>query len=381
MLRPRPQADEGIAAHGRSRGRTAGGPTRVGLAHRGAQQSPASSDALRMAQTLDLTALQILCDALQDGVLFFDTSRRVAMANAAAYRLLSASPGSLSGLSAHEVALSHAHVPREMMPRLRAGESVAATGPDGTPDRFFVQLVTLPGGRPGEWLSAMVVRDRTLARALRRTEDALRTAPPLRARTADAVGRSPVQVAGPRGFLRDLADEIRRSTRDGEPLGVMVVQVLAGLEQPGLESILSHTLRRGDRAGVVRMESGPLRDPDARALVQLAPSGAGGPEAGELLAFLILPGTTSAGLSAALLRLRTEFVANHATVGCGGATLRSFALADGPDREDGPALLARAWRACLRESREVARPAAANEAPAQRDVEITSVGAGEGIAA
>lgn len=302
-----------------------------------------------MVQPLDLTALRILCDAVGDGVVLFDRNDRAALINEAAHRLLGLRPGALDGLSTHHVTLSCLHVPGELMPRLRAGEVVGCPGPDGTPETFFVQLVTLPSGDPGECITGLVVRDRSVAHQLRRTEDALFGVTTRGSEPRRSGGGTPSRMLDHCGVLRALGREVRRSRRDGEQLSVMVVHAREGLERDELASAIEKTLRNGDRAGIIDGHIADGGDPSAQTLVNLVESPELAlPRPGEAMAVLVLAGTGSAGLSAVSLRLRTELAARGATVSCGGATLR-IGVGDLAS-DDAQTLLDRARRACQRES-------------------------------
>ena len=241
-----------------------------------------------MPLSLEPTSLQILCDAITDGVIMTDGADRVCFVNEAACRLLGTSAEDLMGLSSHNVFLSHLKATPAVLPRLRAGEVVTCGGSGDDPEALQVQRCALPqvdahrAPLSEEVPTAILVRDRRPAQRLRELEDVMVGRPALRLRSN---GHPPCY--GHTEIMRALEREVARAHRDGEPLSIVVVQCALDANKADLAELLSSTLRGSDHAGVMQTGSGA---------VQLDPYAQWG--------MVVLPAVGEAGARAVEIRLR-----------------------------------------------------------------------------
>lgn len=279
--------------------------------------------------------LCMLADAVGDGVILFDEHDRVVFVNRAARQLLQLSgPQPLRGLSSHNVFMGQLRASGDALGRMRTGDEVPVRGPSGDEEVFVARYVQFPA-RPGTGIeaglmaqeppTAIVFRDRRAARKLRRIEDA-----------SVALDRPAGELLGYRETLRVIAKEIRRASRDREPLSVVVVAVPAGPTQFVFGDWLTASLRGPDRAG--HLESAPAANGD-ETTASLGPAASEPLEldAARAWACVVLPETGETGAHAVALRLSTR--AREAGLERVDVGVASCSPADDPTRRTALALL------------------------------------------
>ncbi|GEM_PF-3249681 len=292
------------------------------------------------------TALQMLCDALGDGVLLVDADERIRFASEPACRILASARDTLLGESCEHVLRNVMRTSKTAWLRLQAGESVACDGPDGLRNAFVIVRIHFPEDAVAKTVSegaiamALVIRDQRVAQQLRRFED-------VQARTNRTEALRP-GVLGHRRILRELASETRRSHRDGQPLCVLLMQVPAAVDVQSFCASVSAMLRDTDRLGMLDAPDDEHDEHDGGEVTvaeYLFPL-----NTGYHFALLVLPCTPQTGGHALAMRVRAQSKDKSAPrLAMGVACLRSRSSWDGDGRataDTAAALLERAFRAC-----------------------------------
>jgi hypothetical protein len=316
-----------------------------------------------MTLQLGTMGMQIVCDAIDDGVLIFDESDRVAFCNAAACRHLGVRAPALLGKTSHTVVTRFLQIPRDKATLLFAGETVNCPGAAGEVDGFDVKCLRLPSQRPGgsvpadrlqETPTAMVLRDRSRAKQLRAMEDAA-------SGSSGQWGRGADPVLDHRAILQFLSHETRRANRDGEKLSAVLVKAPLGLTYEARDAWISPVLRSTDRLGalaVARVVGDAGLDPREVTIAALAVPLH--PEFSWNLVVLPFAGETGAHAVALRIRARAPAeIARSVFVGVSSLCLRraDWVVADGFDTAE--SLLERAYRQVLVDEETRTGPSAA----------------------
>lgn len=292
------------------------------------------------------TAIEMLADAVDAGVVLFDAHDRVAFVNPAACELLGVPAERVMGLSSHNVFVGFLRARPDELARLRTGEHVAVSAGEHDPQAFDARFVTFPA-RAGQGEeagffgqappTAIVLSDRRPARRLRRLEDA-------RARLAVlSDGHRERHLLRHRQILHSVLREMNRARRDHDPTSVVVVSAARETSDDCFADWLTATLRAPDRAG--ELEDAPPVPAERDLLDALDVRLAFGLPEDRRVGVVLLPGTNETGAHAVALRLTSmarDFGIESAAVGVG--TWRSGAVGEEiPADEAAHRLLARAF--------------------------------------
>lgn len=277
-----------------------------------------------MPLELGTTALQILADALRDGVVVFDENERACFANAAAYRLLCTTEADLLGASFERVA-GVLVAAEEQRARLRAGESIRCESSSTLQVPVRAAWVRLAAAAPGSPPpSALVLHDASLGVALRRVEDVLLATVPTDEPAANDGGRRRSRLLDHLEIVRYLAREVRTSRRSGDPVSVAVLAVPATASAEHVGGLVARMLRGADRVGrlMPSLTEGIARPTEVTAVafdVALDPAWH--------WFLVVLPDTPATGAHAAALRLSAQLAGDGGleAVRVGTSTLDSGA--------------------------------------------------------
>ena len=298
---------------------------------------------------LEPTALQILCDALGDGVLLVDENSNIDFVNEAASRLLEVGEAQLLGQGCEEIMKAQLGLSASAIARLRSGELVPALGPDG-PATLRLQRVVLPpsgawpSSRSREVPSAIIIRDVRAGVALRKTEKALSR---LHAHESGVASASATALQGHDTIIRGLQREVARCHRSGDVLSVLLLQAPAEMEPRRLGRLMIRVLDERWNVGVLDVDE----EVDLRAVRPVNLAVPLDPDFNWLL--VVMPGSPTTEAHATVLRMRNHLSAfvDPTSVAVGVATLEpGRAWIGGDDPVEGTqTLLERAFLACLAE--------------------------------
>ena len=295
--------------------------------------------------------LQIVCDAIDDGVLIFDESDRVVFCNAAACRYFGVRSSALIGKSIHTVVTRFLQISSDHATLLFVGETVQCPGITDEVDGFEVKCLRLPSQRPMEQSKvgvlqetpmAMILRDRTRAKRLREMEDAASA-------SSGRWGSEGGGVLAHRAILQLLSCETRRANRDGEKLSVVLVKAPLGLTYEARDAWISPVLRSADRVGslaVAREVGGAGLDPGEVTIAALAV-----PLHPEFSwSLVVLPYAGETGAHAVALRIRARApaeIARSVFVGVSTLSLRRSDWTSAERFDTAESLLERSYRCVL----------------------------------
>ncbi len=316
-----------------------------------------------MALELGTMGLQIVCDAIDDGVLIFDESDRVVFCNAAACRYLGVRSRVLIGKSSHTIITRFLDINRDDATLLFAGETVSCPGTTDEVDGCDVKCLRLPSQRQTERSvvdrlqetpTAMILRDRTRAKQLRAMEDAA-------SGSSGRWGSAADLVLDHRAILQFLSHETRRANRDGEKLSAVLVKAPLGLTYETRDAWISPVLRSTDRVGAlaVAREIGRAGlDPGEVTIAALAV-----PLHPEFSwSLVVLPYAGETGAHAVALRIRARApaeIARSVFVGVGTLSLRRSDWAGSERFDTAETLLERSYRRVLADEEARTGPSAA----------------------
>ncbi len=295
-----------------------------------------------MSLELGTTGLQMLADALRDGVVLFGADERARFVNAAACRLLGLSAPEILGSGLDAVAARLVSGP-EARARLRAGESIRCEADRELPVRAtWVRLApTRSADAPP---SALVLHDASLGVALRRVEDVLLGTATADDPAANDPVRAPRRLLDHPRIARYLAREVRTSRRTGDPVSVAVVAAPARASAEHVGRCLARILRGADRVGRLHVRPDGATAPPAE-ITAVDPDVDLDPAFHWFL--VVFPDTPATGAHAAVLRLRSQLEGEGALAGLrfGTATLHAEADLLSP-RDTARDLVERAVAAC-----------------------------------
>lgn len=307
--------------------------------------------------------LQIVCDAIDDGVLIFDEQDRVTFCNAAASRCLGVRASSLIGKSCHTIVTHFLQIAPDDTTLLFVGETVNCPGTTDEADGFEVQCLRLPLQRPvevspvgrlQETPTAMILRDRTRAKRLREMEDEV-------TRSSSRWGVQSGEALNHRAILQFLSRETRRANRDGEKLSAILVKAPLPLTYESRDAWISPVLRSSDRLGsltVAREIGAGDLDPGEVTIAALAVPLH--PEFSWNL--IVLPYAGETGAHAVALRIRARApaeIARSVFVGVSSLSLRRSNWSEADTFDTAEDLLERAYRGVLADESGRTGPSAA----------------------
>ena len=303
--------------------------------------------------TLDL---QIVCDAIDDGVIIFDEQDRATFVNVAACRYLGTRASDVVGMTCHTVVSRVLGISPDIATMLFVGEAVHCSGPTNDRHGFEVECVRLSSphgstdGEIRETPHAIILRDRTRSKRLREMEDAAAPKSPWRG--------TQVSLMDPRAILQHLSHEARRANRDGEKLSVVLVKVPVEVATESIGRWISPVLRGSDRVGMLHTAVSVGEDGLEPGEVTMAALARPLHPASHWT-LLVLPYTGKTGAHAVALRVRARApadIARDVSVGVASLEPRRTQWATGEAFDTVEDLLERVCASVLEDERERTGP-------------------------